>query len=57
MPRQGIGNIRGSSLGNAGAFHDPNFANLLVHDNPMVKDQVDTERAIEHKKFMNGKAI
>lgn len=53
VPRQGVGAIRGRSMGPAGMFHDPEWHNEVVHGNPMAMDQVNTGTALNHQKYMN----
>ena len=57
VPRQGKGNVRGSSMGPPGMYNDPYNFNVHQHDNPAVKIQVDSVEAKIHKQFMDCKEL
>jgi hypothetical protein len=55
VPKKDKGSVRGESLGRNGEFHDPFYHNELTADLPSVKHNVDENRAMNHKRWMERK--
>jgi len=53
VPRQGTGSVRGSSMGPAGAFHDPYYHNE-THDMPHSGPHVSLREGDNHRDYMQA---
>ena len=54
MPQKGKSNIRGTSMGPPGGFHDPEFHNLKINPDP-DSQFVTSADALAFKNYMMGK--